>query len=169
MFITILLECVFVTEINGNKNEIRLKLECGFKNINDNFDIYNCGDFFNGYLPTTYATPHPTPDCCPASFEFTDSSVESREQLDLECHMGGFGKGNKFISDNVNEIFCDNEHEYGVLLSIRPSDTPHAATIIFNGINDEISEINILQCKFGVYVCESGTINEICKDMSIGM
>ena len=106
LFIVILLECVFVKEINENKNEIRLKLECEFKNINDNFDIYDCGDLFNGYLPTTYATPHPTPDSCAASFEFTDSSVESREQLDLESHMGGFddGGGGSVMSSSNNAI-----------------------------------------------------------------
>ena len=83
--------------------------------------------------------------------------------------MGGFGNGNNFISDNVNEIFYDNEYEYGVLLSIRTSDAPHPAAIILNGLNDEILEINILKCKFGGYVCESGTINEIYNGMIIGM
>ena len=66
LFIVILSECVFVKEINENKNEIRLEWE--FDNAND---IYDYGDLFNGYF--TYATPHPTPGSCPASFEFTES------------------------------------------------------------------------------------------------
>ena len=56
---------------------MKLKLRCEFKNINDNFDIYDSVYLFNGYLPTTYATPHPTPASCPALFEFTDSGAES--------------------------------------------------------------------------------------------
>ena len=55
--------------------------------------------------------------------------------------MVGFGNGNNFISDNMNEIFYDSEYEYGVLLSPRQ--------IILNGINNERLEINILECKFG--------------------
>ena len=77
LFIVILLECVFVKEINKNENEIRLKLKCEFKNINNNFDVYDYGDLFNRYLLSTYGTIHPTPGSCQASFEFTDSDVES--------------------------------------------------------------------------------------------
>ena len=69
----------------------------------------------------------------------------------------------------MNEIFYDNKDEYSVLLSIRTSDTSHPAAIIFNGINNEISKINILECTFGVYVCERLTINEIYNEMIIGM
>ena len=167
LFIVILLECVFVKEINENKNQTGLELDCEFKNISDKFDIYDYGNLFNRYLPTTYTTSHPTPGSCPASYKFTDSGVESREQLDLECFKGCFDNGNNFFSVNVDEIFYDNE--YGVLLSIRPSDTPHAAAIILNGNNNEMSEINILECKFGVYLCKSGIINEIYNGMIIGM
>ena len=130
LFIVILLECVFVKQINENKNHVGLELECEFKNINGNFDIYDYDDLLNGYLQTTYHVSFV------ASFEFIVSSVESREQLDLECFRGCFNKGNNFISHNVNEILYDNEYSDGVLLSIRPSDTPHQAAIILisNGI-----------------------------------
>ena len=83
--------------------------------------------------------------------------------------MGGFGNRNNFISDNVNEIFYDTEYEYGVLLSIRSRDTSYAPAIIFNGINNEITEINILECMFGVYSPESCIINEMYNGMIISM
>ena len=114
--IVILLECVFVKEVNGNQNQIRLELKREFKNIFDKFDIYDYADLFNRYLPTTYATSRLTPGSCPASFKFTDSGVESREQLDLQCFKGGFGNGNNFFS---------------------PSDTPHAPAIILNENNND--------------------------------
>ena len=158
LFIVILLECVFVKEIDENKNHTGLKLECEFKNINGNFDICNCDNLLNGYLRTTYLVSFV------ALFEFTDSSPESREQRDLKCFMCCF------ISNNVNEILYDNEYS-DILLSIRPSDTPHQAAIILNsnGIDNGISEINILERMFGVYLCEGAIINEIYNDMIVGM
>ena len=150
LFIVILLD--------ENKNHTGLKLECEFKNINGNFDICNYDDLLNGYLQTTYLVSFV------ALFEFTDSSPESREQLDLKCFMCCF------ISNNVNEILYDNEYS-DILLSIRPSDIPHRAAIILNsnGIDSGISEINILERMFGVYLCESAIINEIYNDMIVGM
>ena len=153
LFVVILLDCVFAKEINVNKNQIGLKLECEFKNINDNFDIYNSDDLFKEYLQTIYAIPGSRL----TSFKFNDSGVESHEQLDLEYFVGG----HNFISVNANDIFYDDEYQHGVLLSIRLSDTPHTEAVILNEITDETSEINILECKFGVYLSESCIINKI--------
>ena len=128
---------------------------------------------FNRYLPPTYATPHPTPSSCPESFEFADSCVESREQLDLKCFMGCFGNGINFTSDNVNEIVYDNEYEHSVLLSIRTSDTPLPASTILNEVNNDqfISlvnasdneEDNYIESNVTRNVDASEVINAICE------
>ena len=156
LFVIILLDCVF-----ANKNQIGLELECEFKNINDNFDMYNSDDLFNEYLQTTYAIAGSRP----TSFKFNGS----REQLDLKYFIGGFGHAHNFISVSANDIFYDNEYEHGVLLSMRLSNTPHTEAVILNEITDEMSEINILECKSGVYSCESGIVNKICNGIIIGM
>ena len=107
---------------------------------------------------------------------FAKEINENKNQIRLgsECEFKNFDTYNSgdlfnnFISVNANEIFYDNEYEYAVLLSINRSDTPHVA-IIVDGISDEIPEINILEGKFGVYLCDSGIINKAYSGMVTGM
>ena len=50
-----------------------------------------------------------------------------------------------------------------------PSPTPTPATVFhFNGIDNELLGIDILECIFGIRLCENGFvngINEICSGM----
>ena len=118
--------------LNENKNELELESKCDFKNANCEIGF----DIGGEWLP---ATPTPTP--CPrvTLFNFTNSRVESHQQLVL---TGDICDRNNIVSENVNENnnknFDDNEYDYGVLLLPGPTDIPRPATGDFNAINTDI-------------------------------
>ena len=162
----ILLEYIFKYDmyeiLNENENELEFALGCDFKNASCEFGFYNFGES----LP-------PTPCHHPTLFNFTNSRVESREQLVLKGIFNGICNGNNIISDNVNENnnenFYDNEYDCGVLLSPPSTDAPSQPTIYSNGIDTGVCKFDILKDEFGVYLCERDIIIGISSGIATGV
>ena len=153
--------------INENENKNKLKCKCKFKNVICNFDFNDCNscNSCNGYLPTTCRTPYPTPDSPrPKPFEFANL----RKPV-LNNVFNDICNGIGFVYDgNNNENFYDIVLDY-CELSPYISAVPRPTTVDFEGIDTRVSGINILECEFGVYLCERNITSEIFNGMINGM
>ena len=65
------------------------------------------------------------------------------------------------------KIFYDIIFDGGELSPHTPAPRPTA--IVFNGIDTRVSGIDILECEFGVCLCESNIFNGICNEMINGI
>ena len=86
------------------------------------------------------------------------------ENHDLEYIFGDIGNGNNIISDSANRINYENFYNNGYYWRLLdPTPTPASTLqpiIVFNGINNKISRIDILQSIFGVIRSEHNIANE---------
>ena len=174
LFTGIILKIVFYVfgDLNGvfeNENvfELKCELECKFKNINCASDFYDYGDLFGGHnyliqYPTYYPTsnPHPKP------FDFINLRAVLHEQVVLKGVVGVNDNPNGFVYVMIygcNENFYNNGCYYHPPYpTTTPGPTP-TKTMIFNRIITEICKINILQCIFGIGLCENDNDNVICN------
>ena len=155
----ILIEYVFVNEINENEND-KCDL-CEILNVNMNVDCN--GNDCNEYdYPPTPPSPSPSPSPTsastrPPSVEFIKSRVEVRKRFDFIYLVAISDNGNNIIGDNVSEINDENFYDNGYYPT--PTPAPSCPTaIVFNGIH-------ISECIFGVCLCESSIDTEISFGM----
>ena len=94
--------------------------------------------------------------------------MESREQLVLNGVFNAICNGVIFAhgGNNANFYHIVFDHDK---LSPHTSAHERPTTVDFEGIDIVVSGINILECEFDVYLCESNIANEIFNGVINGM
>ena len=153
---------------NENVFAFKCELECEFKNVNCDFDFNHDCDLFNGYNDSIpYPSSYPTSTAHAKPF---NSRAGLREQVALEGVFGVNVNENGFVCIVIhgcnNNFYNDGYYYHPPYLITTPGPTPTTITI-FNVINAEICKIIILQCIFGIGLCENDIDNVICSSMFV--
>ena len=171
--------------IFGDLNNFGNRLEIEFENVNCNA-LCNGYDYPTA-VSTTAPISNPTPGLQQQPVIFCifvneiNNEINKNEnknklvlKLKLECELFEFTHVQNHVNNlngichgidivygrNNNENFYDSEYYCGQL-SPSPTATTPAPIFCFNGNDTGVSRIDILQCIFGVYLCESNINNEI--------
>ena len=152
LFIRIIFRYIFEYNLCKNVKFMKIKMQCEFNFCGSGCD---CGNLFNVFNFDVLSLVHAPPS--PTLFEFNVLCIGLRGKLDLNYLFGVNDNGIDCGGENKNVKIVKWEIDFGDLFyaycyPTTPFPTPALlySTSTFNGIDNGLSEINIVKSIFGV-------------------